>query len=422
MTALTTNFNFIKNYEGDGFGMLHSQTKQLNGRKYWVWGNDVHDASRMNFLSSPGSGHYIEMQAGVAPTQSQTFTLGGNDNLEWTETISALQVDAKKVSGKYTDAVKAVNETVESQCNLKTFKTMDSFFSQIADTEVEEVLYNGSGWGALHEFMTGRKMSPGLKFNKVETSSNLTRPWYELLSKKGTFSNMSLSVPPISFLVDDAWVNIITRSMAKNGETWLHYVHLGIAAHHRSNFDSAERFYENAIRLNPKTIHGFRGMALLHTPKDPKKAWIYYVEAFGSIHHYDNSRVAERFEVSLARELLAFGISQPRDIVSVRQLKNFIDKNVVSSTTLKNDSQIEIAVAYVNLYVHNDFDGVLDYLEQSNVASTSTLTPIMLDLWQEAQWRRRSSSEGGKVLTLLEKVDVLRKFPPPPNIDFRGAT
>ena len=55
--------------------------KPMNGRKYWVWGNDVHDASRMNFLSSPGSGHYIEMQAGVAPTQSQTFTLGGNDNL-----------------------------------------------------------------------------------------------------------------------------------------------------------------------------------------------------------------------------------------------------------------------------------------------------------------------------------------------------
>ena len=199
-------------------------------------------------------------------------------------------------------------------------------------------------------------------------------------------------------------------------------MHLGIAAHHRSNFDSAERFYENAIRLNPKTIHGFRGMALLYAPKDPKKSWVYYVEAFGSIYHYDNAGVAERFEVSLARELLAFGISQPRNIVSLRQLENFIDENVVSSTALKNDPQIEIAVAYVNLYVHNDFDGVLDYLKQSNVASTSTLTPRMLDLWQEAQWRKRSASEGGKMLTLLEKVDVLRKFPPPPNIDFRGAT
>ena len=106
--------------------------------------------------------------------------------------------------------------------------------------------------------------------------------------------------------------------------------------------------------------------------------------------------VAERFEVSLARELLAFGISQPRNIVSLRQLENFIDKNVVSSMALKNDPQIEIAVAYVNLYVHNDFDGVLDYLKQSNVASTSTLTPIMLDLWQEAQWRKSEKCKRGR--------------------------
>ena len=402
--------------------MLHSQTKQLNGRKYWVWGNDFHDVSRMDFLSSPGNGRYIEMQAGVAPTQSQTFTLGGNDELEWTETISSLQVDVEKVSGTYTDAVKAVNETVESQCSLQTFKTMDNFFSRIADIEVEEVLYNGSGWGALHESMTGKKLSPGLQFNKVEVSGNLTRPWYELLSKDETFSNMSLAVPPTSFLVDDAWVNIITRSMTKQGETWLHYVHLAIAAHHRSNFDSAERFYENAIRLNPKTIHGFRGMALLNVEKDPKKAWVYYLKAFSSTYQYANSRVAKRFEVPLARELLAFGVSQPRNIITLQELEKFVAKNIVSSSRLKNDPQIEIAVAYVNLYARNDFDGVIEYLKQSNIASTSALTPVMLNLWQEAQWRRRSASEGGKVLTLRERVDVARKFPPPPNIDFRGAT
>ena len=34
----------------------------------------------------------------------------------------------------------------------------------------------------------------------------------------------------------------------------------------------------------------------------------------------------------------------------------------------------------------------------------------------------KSDSEGGKVLTLLEKVNVSREFPPPLNIDFRGAT
>ena len=58
------------------------------------------------------------MQAGVAPTQSQTFSLDGKDTLEWTETISALDVDAEKVAGAYADAVKYVNQTVENRCQL----------------------------------------------------------------------------------------------------------------------------------------------------------------------------------------------------------------------------------------------------------------------------------------------------------------
>ena len=134
----------------------------------------------------------------------------------------------------------------------------------------------------------------------------------------------------------------------------------------------------------------------------------------------DNIRVAERFEV-LARELLAFGISQPRDIVSLRQLKNFIDNNVVASTALKNDSQIEIAVAYVNLYVHNDFDGVLDYLEQSNIFHIDTDTYNVGSSARSAV-EEEKLQRGRQGVNTLKKVDVLRKFPPPPNIDFRGAT
>ena len=88
--------------------------------------------------------------------------------------------------------------------------------------------------------------------------------------------------------------------MAKNGETWLHYVHLGIAAHHRSNFDSAERFYENAIRLNPKTIHGFRGMALLTHRKIQKKPGYITSKRLAQYITTTIVGVAERFEVSFA--------------------------------------------------------------------------------------------------------------------------
>lgn len=422
-----TDRSWMSLHHGDGFGMLHSQTKELDGRKYWVWGNDIHDVARMDFLSSPGHGHYIEMQAGVAPTQSQTFTLEGEDTLEWTETISALQIDPEKVEGSYDDALKVVNETVEENCNIKTFMDMNTFFSEIADMEVEEVLYNGSGWGALHEQMIGKVLSPGLQFNKVEVDNDLTRPWYELLSVQGTFSNLSLSVPPSSFQVDIAWVDILHKSIEAKGETWLHYLHLGIAAHHRSDYESAKELYTNAIRLNPNSIHALRGMALMSlNSNDPQNAWKYYNKAWLSISNkfinHNNNDIKQRLKISLAREIIAFGISQPRSIISLNVLASFVNNNILISEELKNDAQLEIAIAYINLYAHNDFNGVLEYLKKSNVAATSNLTPVMLELWQEAQWMKKSDSEGGKVLTLLEKVNVSREFPPPLNIDFRGAT
>ena len=60
-----------------GEGTLHCQTKEQQGRKYWAWGNDPSDLTRLYFLSSctGGSsgtdclGAYLETQSGVVPTQ-----------------------------------------------------------------------------------------------------------------------------------------------------------------------------------------------------------------------------------------------------------------------------------------------------------------------------------------------------------------
>merc|ERR1719161_1826729 len=41
----------------DGTGLLHAQSRELNGRKYWTWGNDPADVANMNRLSfcAPGA-------------------------------------------------------------------------------------------------------------------------------------------------------------------------------------------------------------------------------------------------------------------------------------------------------------------------------------------------------------------------------
>ena len=95
-----------------GKGALHAQSSELGGRKFWAWGNDWNDVGRMDFLSAcPGptdgscEGAYLEMQAGVALTQMQTFPLGARSSLEWTEAWSAWRAPPASVRSSYDEAV-----------------------------------------------------------------------------------------------------------------------------------------------------------------------------------------------------------------------------------------------------------------------------------------------------------------------------
>jgi len=62
-------------------GILHTSTNELVGRKMFVFGNSSGGQHWMDFLSLPGQGNYIELQAGVMPTQDQEFILEANQSI-----------------------------------------------------------------------------------------------------------------------------------------------------------------------------------------------------------------------------------------------------------------------------------------------------------------------------------------------------
>jgi hypothetical protein len=65
---------------------------------------------------------------------------------------------------------------------------------------------------------------------------------------------------------------------------------------------------------------------------------------------------------------------------------------------------------------------VILYLQGFNGATASSLTGTLLSMWQDAQWMKEMELKKVKNLSFMEKIDIKRRFPPPPNIDFRGAT
>ena len=288
--------------DGEGRGAVHSASTVLDGRKYWVWGRDPPDLNRVAFLSGDEAsrGDYFEVQAGVAPTQLQTFPLDAGTTLEWTEAITPVKLDAGEAhDASYAAAVGSMDRARRGKVSAELFQDMDRFMASIADVQLDEVIHRGSPFGAIFEARTGRPLAPGLSFSSIgpgpvrtarggargaarrrrgekargaqevqggvkkqatvplggdvgkvgETKKGhddssvdsvdiAARPWLEVLTN-GTFSPATVANPrPASFMVSEAWVGLLRKSMATHGETWLHHFHIGVAAMQVSFFKS----------------------------------------------------------------------------------------------------------------------------------------------------------------------------------------
>ncbi len=81
--------------EGDGQGFLERSTQPLFARKMFCWGMGSGGRHWCDFLAKDGQGDYIEIQAGLAPTQHHTALLQAGETLCFTQLFGAFNGDGK---------------------------------------------------------------------------------------------------------------------------------------------------------------------------------------------------------------------------------------------------------------------------------------------------------------------------------------
>jgi len=493
---------FMSLHNGSGHGLLHAQSAAAcGGRKYWVWGCDTLDAARMNFLSSAGDGDYIEMQAGPAPTQEQTFPMAPASAHEWTESFSPLEVaDAASVNGPFADAVKAVKAELEDPQGGRAeaqFKDVDAWMAQVvAQKPPSAVLHRGGAWGALHAALlataalgdgvavdAGKRYefpgAAGLDFGTIEeavAADPTAAPWASLLVN-GTFgaaaNGAGVSVVR-SFMVDDAWVLLMERALGRGqpdpNDAWLLHLHLGMAAHHRSDYDRALEHYDASATLRQTALaQRNRALALLSkraggaaaaaaaaaaAQSDMLGAWSLAAsaasatgEAVAGGHEPrvcpppsagapprpgDAKRDAcptASFARNLAQELGAFLVtasSWEALHTWLSSLPAAADEARVANA-LRGAMDVDLARAYDAF--HSGSSGsalgspadILRFLAGAKIATTSDLTGGLPGLWVQCQYAVKAAALGHN-LTVIEKHHVRLQFPVPQNINFAGAT
>ncbi len=383
--------------DGNGQGVSHVSTDTLFGRKFFTWGSGRGGKRWMDFLSEDGKGDYLEIQGGVTPTQLQTRPLKAGSWIEWTECLSPFSLDAKTAHlADYSAACGAAENAVVRDVPLAALREMDAFLSAQADAPVRTVLGRGSAWGMLHEKISGKPISPGLRF---ETDlGEEERPWSELLAD-GTFSEKALAALPRSFNVSPGWVSVVRASMKAKGATWLHHLHVGVAQLEAGDFGKARASFEASLALQANAA-AFRNLAvLLEHDGDPDAAQGAYSQAWKLCGG----------ERSLAVEFCDFLMRHKR----YAAFQAFAEQLPPSAA---GHERIQLMRAQLAL-AHGDYAAVRRLL-QREFCTVREGELSLSELWfasfvQEAERRK------GGALTASEKLAITAANPPPRMIDFR---
>eukprot|EP00054_Salpingoeca_dolichothecata_P027649 m.203837 g.203837 ORF g.203837 m.203837 type:complete len:711 (-) comp26011_c0_seq5:53-2185(-) len=397
---------------GSGYGLIHTQSVKVNGRKFWAWGQDPFDDNRMRFLSSNtqrNAGDYFEMQSGIAPTQFQTFPFAPSSTISWTEVFSPLDVSddtgtlSKLLSPNYKEAIESTRELVTGVVSEELFTEIDEFLDTVSDVKETKMLWQGSGWAELEQERLGHPLKPGLNFSYAVDEE--TQPWYELL-KDGTFSQTSLQSLPYSYQVRPEWTQLLEESVKKHNSTWLHCLHLGIAASFDQNFTKAFSLFQQS-NAHQKNVLAIRNLAwLAANGLGDGDVTQLYLEAWQLALAQRGSRmVSDGLIGNLAGEIAEYKFTHGEP------LSSFYES--IPSFALEVN-YVRFAAVAVALEKGQYAEAV--HLLQSTPFTYPAGGNVLVTWWYDAHYKLHNAT------TLLEQLHVRRAFPPPFSIDFRGAT
>ena len=243
---------WIASAEADGIGLLHCSTKELIGRKLFVWGQSNGGRNWNEWLSEENS-YYVEIQAGLAHTQMEHIPMPGNTVWEWTEAFSALQIAPEALHADYDCAVSAVQQYIAQRIGDPDQMP----FPKDSAVTSGRIVSNGSGWGYLEETLRGSRISATHSFPQVLDAQ--TEPWMQLLDQ-GSFPEIPPLQAPASYVTGDRWLKKLEQLPVQN---WFSLLHIGVTRYAAGNIAGAKTAWETSLQKQP-TPWAYRNLSMLY--------------------------------------------------------------------------------------------------------------------------------------------------------------
>jgi len=260
---------YICYVDENGEGLLQSSTARQLGRKLFVWGQG-HGAKRwQDFLAVGGpTGRYIEIQAGLAKTQYECIPQAPNSVIEWLECYCPAKLDKEKAHSDFITAQKEAETILPNDLE----KILSSAREDFLKKKAENIIYNGSGWGALEnlrlEKLNSSHIASHLDFGEVGAEQD---EWKNLI-ENDTIGIHKVEDIPASFMRDINFVKLLEKSIKnKDKDNWYAYMQLAAAHLSLGAVDLAKRYVKISLKLS-KSVWALHILACINLSENKKTA------------------------------------------------------------------------------------------------------------------------------------------------------
>lgn len=390
---------------GTGSGFAQTSTMRQRGRKLFVWGRGRGGRHWQEYLAEPGRA-YVEIQAGLAPTQYACIPMPAGARWDWVEAFGPIEADADIAHGDDWRAARAeVAGRLDAGLPAERLDEELDAMRTIADRPPEEIVQYGSGWGALEQRRRSAMALPALPDAGVpfgdESLTDAQSPWIELLEDDRLHEPDPRDEPGET--VDAAWRPLLERAVEQGGaDHWYGLYHLGLLRHAAGDGAGACQAWRRSIAMKP-SAWALRNLGLV----------AYLDKRFD-----EASRLYERALDALAEPLRPLVIEAFEAFLKAGRADEVRCRIVAMDDRLRHDGRIRIfeAEAAIELADYDMAQAILS--EPIDVPDIRECEKRTTDLWFELKARRLAEAEG------VEPTDALRKrvreeYDPPRHLDFR---
>lgn len=272
---------FVCYTDKDGYTYAQTSTGRLKSRKLFVWGNGEGGRRWQEFLSGKGNpGSYIELQSGIANTQAEHIPMPPMTAWEWVETYGAMQMDPSVAHGDYRTAGLEAEKLLDAVITQEELERILADTKRMAVSPAKELLFNGSGWGALENERRAACGEPLLAEHLDFGQSGPAQGQWQMLLAKGSMGEHETNDVPISWMRQEEWLEQMEQAVnGSDKENWYTWMQLGCAYLAERQFRFAKEALEKSLELKANCWALYALACLEKTRGDKEKASRMMLEA-----------------------------------------------------------------------------------------------------------------------------------------------